>query len=59
MKHSRLPKKNVTRAWLKYVIADEKKSSKDYVKHGFPELAKDERHHAKVLTGFYNRMVNK
>lgn len=40
----------VTKKWLRYVIADERKASKDYARHGFPVLAKQEAHHKKVLT---------
>lgn len=38
-----------TRKWLKEQIKDEKKSSKMYRKYGFPQIAKDERKHMKIL----------
>ena len=34
---------------LKLLIADEKRSAKEYRKYGFPKLAADERKHAKRL----------
>jgi rubrerythrin len=34
---------------LKYFIADERKSSKEYIKYGLPHLAKDERKHRRIL----------
>jgi len=44
-----------TKKWLKFVIADEKKASKDYARHGFPTLAKQEAHHKRVLTRFMRK----
>ena len=51
MKRRRL-KVKPTKKWLKYVIADEKKANVDYMRHGFPKLAKQEAHHKKVLTKY-------
>jgi len=39
----------ITKKWLRYVIADEKKASKDYKAHGFKRLAKDEARHRRFL----------
>jgi len=44
-----MPRRISTRK-LKMLIADEKKSSKEYRKYGFPKLAADERKHAKRLS---------
>jgi hypothetical protein len=48
--------KKVTKKWLRYVIADEKKATKDYAQHGFPVLSKQEAYHGKVLTKVYKKM---
>lgn len=34
---------------LKYFIKDEKHASKEYIKYGLPNLAKDERKHRRIL----------
>lgn len=52
MKRHRM-KVKLTKKWLKYVIADEKKASIDYMRHGFPKLARQEAHHKKILTKVY------
>jgi rubrerythrin len=38
-----------TKKWLKEQIKDEKMASKMYVKYGFPQIAKDERKHRRIL----------
>jgi rubrerythrin len=38
-----------TKHWLKEQIKDEKMASKMYRKHGFPQIAKDERKHMRIL----------
>jgi hypothetical protein len=40
----------LTKHKLKYLIADEKKASKEYYKLGLPNLAKDESRHFKFLS---------
>ena len=40
---------------LEYFIKDEKKASKEYIKYGLPNLARDERKHRKYLA----RMLKK
>lgn len=42
-------KKKISKKWLRYVIADEKKANKDYKAHGFPNLARDEARHRRFL----------
>jgi rubrerythrin len=38
-----------TESYLKKQITDEKKSAKDYRKRGFPQIAKQETKHRKIL----------
>jgi rubrerythrin len=42
--------KKATKRWLRAMIKDEKEASKTYKQYGFPELAKDEARHKRVLT---------
>jgi hypothetical protein len=46
-----MKKHKPTKKWLKEMILDEKKASRTYIAYGFPQLAKDERHHRHVLQG--------
>jgi hypothetical protein len=41
--------KKLTKAKLKYFIADEKKATKEYKKYGLPGLAHDESKHRRFL----------
>jgi len=38
-----------SKAWLKEMIKDEHLSHKDYAKHGFKSIAKDEARHERIL----------
>jgi rubrerythrin len=38
-----------TKNWLMEQIKDEKMASKMYLKRGFPQIARDERKHMKIL----------
>ena len=42
-------KKKLTRRKLKAWIKEEQMSAREYDYYGFPEIAKDERRHAKIL----------
>jgi hypothetical protein len=48
--------KKVSKKWLKYVIADEKKASKDYKAHGFKNLARDEAKHRRFLLKYKKKL---
>jgi hypothetical protein len=44
-------KMKLTKAKIKYFMADEKMATKEYLKYGLPNLAKDEAKHRKFLLG--------
>lgn len=48
--------KKMTKRKLKAWIKEEKMSAREYDSYGLPELARDERHHAKVLTKILKEM---
>ncbi len=43
-----------TKKRLKFLIADEKKASKEYKRYGYTKLSKDEASHRKFLKKKYN-----
>lgn len=45
------------KAWLKKQIKDERMSSKMYRKKGFPQIAKDEAKHVKILNKELKRLM--
>ena len=45
----------LTKKKLKYLIADEKKASKEYRKLGLPNIARDESRHRRILLKKLNK----
>lgn len=46
-----------SKKWLKAMIKDEHMAHKDYAKHGFPQIAKDEKRHEAIMRKALKRVI--